>query len=89
MYITQIFLFIIGSTYFSRKSLKGIQVENKICSVFSQNFLTDPKPIFTKFELSTTVRLQDITVYISSYEIFFPLKILPGLPIRNKISKSY
>ena len=48
---------------FLSSSLLGRAFRLKIlCSVFSQKILTDLKTNFTKFELSTTFRFQDIPV---------------------------
>ena len=49
--------------------------------------MTDLKTSFTKFELTTTFRSQDILAIYTSP--FFPLQNLPGLPTTNKILKRY
>ena len=42
--------------------LKGFLDRKKFSLVFSENFLTNLKINFTKFGLSTTFRLQDMTI---------------------------
>ena len=61
------------------------------CSAFFQKDFTDLKTIlyFTKFELFTTFRSQNITGEVLPWKDFFSLDIFPGLPTTNKISKSH
>ena len=79
----------INTSQLSSISVKGYSCRKFFCAICYQNNLTDLKINFTKFELSTTFRSYDTTDYIFPYNGCSPLKILPGLPIRNKILKSY
>ena len=75
--------FFLGYLQFTKKN----SGRKNFCSIFCHKILTDLKTNFTKFELSTTFRSWGITDYIPIKKSFFPLEILPGLPIRNKILK--
>ena len=69
--------------------LKRLSSRNFFARFPLKNKLIDLKTSLTKFELSTTFS------YRYKNSLHFPLKslfcreILPGLPIKNKISKSY
>ena len=65
--------------------LKRYSGQKFFCLVFSQKNLPDLKTDITKFLLSKTLRSQDIT----DLRLDFTVEILPELPIRNKILKSY
>ena len=71
-------------------TLKNIQVENFFWRFsLKKNWqIGRVTTNFTKFEPSTTLRSRDITSDFP-LEGFFPLEILPELPVRSKISQSH
>ena len=65
--------------------LKGHSGRNFFASFFLKNFFIHLKINFIKFELSTTIRSQYMTIWISLKTAFFPLEILTGFANTNKI----